>query len=98
MENPAKVTPIGERVLLNPIEEKQTIGNLSIPETEKGKKPRKAKVIALGTGVNKKGEKVSFRVKVGDIVIYKQYSGEEITVDSTDYVIINEDDIVALVN
>lgn len=91
------IVPLGDRVLLQPIEEEQKIGNLSVPETEKERESRKAKVIALGTGVDKKGKKVTFYVEADNVVLYRKYSGEDIEIDGVKYVIISQDDIVAIV-
>ena len=64
-----KVKPLGDRVLVEPVEEKQQVkGGIIIPDSAK-EKPQEAKVIAIGTGkLNEKGERIPFEVKVGDIV------------------------------
>lgn len=87
------VTPIADRVLVEsaPAEE-TTASGIIIPDTAK-EKPQKGKVIAVGNG--KKDEPMT--VKSGDTVLYGKYSGTEITIDGTDYLIMRESDIFAIV-
>ena len=87
------VKPLADRVLVEaaPAETK-TAGGLIIPDTAK-EKPQKGKVIAVGTG--KKDEPLT--VKVGDSILYGKYSGTEITIDGTEYLIMREADIFAIV-
>jgi len=88
-----KVTPLADRVLVEPAAaETKTASGLFIPDTAK-EKPQKGKVIAIGTG--KKDEPMT--VKVGDSVLYGKYSGTEITVEGTEYLIMREADIFAIV-
>ncbi|MBN1374362.1 co-chaperone GroES [Candidatus Dojkabacteria bacterium] len=91
-----KIIPIGHRVLLEPLEEKKTIGGLEVPETEK-QESRKAKVVDLGSGIDKDGKKREFRVKKGDTVVYKKYAGEDFELDGKKLVVISEDDIIAVI-
>src|SRR6202521_490911 len=76
------VKPLGDRVLVQPIEEKETKkGGIIIPDTAK-EKPQEGKVVALGTGkVNEEGKKVEFTVKKGDKGLISKYGGTEIKVD-----------------
>jgi len=93
-----KIKPIGDRVLVEHIEEKEQVrGGIIIPDSAK-EKPQEAKVIALGTG--KKGEdgKVqAFEVKVGDRVLITKYGGTEVKIDGKEYKIFSSDDLIAVV-
>jgi len=86
------VKPLSDRVLVKPApaEEKTAFG-IIIPDTAK-EKPQKGEVIAVGTG--KKDEPMT--VKVGDLILYGKYSGTEINVDGTEYLIMRESDIYAV--
>ncbi len=91
------VKPLGDRVLVQPIEEKEVIkGGIIIPDTAK-EKPQEGKVVALGTGkLDEKGNKVEFTVKVDDRVLISKYGGTEIKVDNVSYLILREDDILGI--
>jgi chaperonin GroES len=92
-----KIKPIGDRVLVEHIEEKEQVrGGIIIPDSAK-EKPQEAKVIALGTG--KKGEdgKVTFEVKVGDKVLISKYGGTEVKIDDKKYTLVREDDILGII-
>ena len=88
-----KVKPLSDRVLIqpNPAEEK-TAGGLIIPDTAK-EKPLAGKVVAVGPGTSE----VTMEVKVGDQVLYGKYAGTEVTVDGTDYLIMRQNDILAVI-
>ena len=88
-----KVKPLSDRVLIqpNPAEEK-TAGGLIIPDTAK-EKPLAGKVIAVGPGTSE----VKMEVKVGDEVLYGKYAGQEISIDGTDYLIMKQNDILAII-
>jgi chaperonin GroES len=87
------VKPLADRVLVEPAEaEVKTAGGIIIPDTAK-EKPQRGKVIAVGTG--KKDEPMT--VKVGDTILYGKYSGTEIAIDGTDYLIMKESDIYAII-
>jgi len=94
-----KVKPIGDRVLVEPVEEKEQIkGGIFIPDSAK-EKPQQAKVIALGTGkVDDDGKKVPFDVKVGDIILMSKYGGTEIKLDDKEYKILSSSDILAVMD
>ena len=87
-----KFTPLADRVLIQtaPSEEK-TASGIYIPDTAK-EKPLKGSIVAVGSG--KKDEPM--QVKVGDIVLYGQYSGTEIKIDGNDYLIMKESDIYGI--
>jgi chaperonin GroES len=92
------VKPLGDRVLVHPIEEKETKqGGIIIPDTAK-EKPQEGEVIALGTGkIDENGKKVEFTVKKGDKVLISKYGGTEIKIEGEGYLIMREDDILGII-
>jgi len=92
-----KVRPLHDRILLKRIEEKESIkGGIIIPDTAK-EKPQEGLVIAVGNGkILENGTKISLEVKDGDHVLFGKYSGTEIKVDDTDYLILREDEILGI--
>src|SRR4249920_373047 len=92
------VKPLGDRVLVEPVEEKETKkGGIIIPDTAK-EKPTEGIIIALGTGkTDEDGKKVPFEVKKGDRVLVSKYGGTEIKLDGKEYKILNSDDILAVI-
>ena len=92
------VRPLGDRVLVQPMEEQETKkGGIIIPDTAK-EKPQEGKVVALGTGkVNDEGKKVDFTGKKGDKVLISKYGGTEIKIDGDTYLIMREDDILGII-
>ena len=92
------IKPLGDRVLVHPLEEKEVKkGGIIIPDTAK-EKPQEGNVVALGTGkVNEEGKKVEFTVKKGDKVLISKYGGTEIKVDGESYLIMREDDILGII-
>ncbi len=92
------VRPLGDRVLVQPLEEKETKkGGIIIPDTAK-EKPQEGKVVALGTGkLDDNGKKVEFTVKQNDKVLISKYGGTEIKVDGESYLIMREDDILGII-
>jgi chaperonin GroES len=93
-----KITPLGERVLVKRLEPAETKkGGIIIPETAQ-EKPMEATVIAVGTGkVLEDGTKVKFEVAKGDRVLIGKYSGTDVKIDDEDYLILSQDDILAIV-
>jgi len=91
------VKPLGDRVLVEPAEEKEVKkGGIIIPDSAK-EKPTESIVIALGTGkLDDDGKKVPFEVKKGDRVLVSKYGGTEIKIDGKEYKILNADDILAV--
>ena len=88
-----KIKPLADRVLVAPAPaEEKTASGIIIPDTAK-EKPQRGKVVAAGPG--KKDEPMT--VKVGDHVLYGKYGGTEITMEGTDYLIMRESDIYAIV-
>ena len=93
-----KIKPIGDRVLVKHLEEKEQVrGGIIIPDSAK-EKPQEAEVIALGTGQkDEKGNSVPFEVKVGDKVLISKYGGTEVKIDNEKFTIVREDDILGVV-
>ena len=94
----SKIQPLGDRVLVEPLEaEDKTSGGIIIPDTAKEKQQR-GKVIAVGKGrVNEEGKVTPLEVKANDLVLFGRYSGSEIKVGASDYLIIKEDDILGII-
>ena len=93
-----KIKPIGDRVLVKHVEDKeQTRGGIIIPDSAK-EKPQEAEVIALGTGKkDDKGVVQPFEVKVGDRVLISKYGGTEVKLEEEKYVLVREDDILGVI-
>ena len=88
--------PLGNRVVIKPIEddEQMSAGGIYIPDTAK-EKPQDGEVVAIGPGkLSDDGKRIPMEVKVGDIVVYSQYSGTEYKGGDTDYLVVREDDIL----
>ena len=97
-EKSSKIQPLGDRVLVEPLEaEDKTTGGIIIPDTAKEKQQR-GKVIAVGKGrANDEGKVTPLEVKAGDEVLFGRYSGSEIKVGPNDYLIIKEEDILGII-
>ena len=93
-----KVRPLHDRVIVQTLEEEEkTKGGIIIPDTAK-EKPIEGKVIATGAGkIKKDGTKMSLEVKKGDRVLYAKYGGTEIKIDGEEYLMMKEDDILAII-
>jgi len=92
-----KIKPLGDRVLVMQVEEKEQIkGGIIIPDAAK-EKSQEAKVVALGTGRREDGKVVEFDVKVGDVVLMSKYGGTEVKVGDEKYSILRQDDILAII-
>jgi len=91
------VKPLGDRVLVEPVEEKETKkGGIIIPDSAK-EKPTEAIIMAIGTGkTDDNGKKVPFEVKKGDRVLISKYGGTEIKLNDKEYKILNSDDLLAV--
>ena len=93
------IKPLGDRLLVEPVEEKEVKkGGIIIPDTAK-EKPQEGVVVALGTGkTDDNGKKVPFEVKKGDRVLVSKYGGTEIKLDGKEYKIFNSDDLLAIID
>ena len=98
MADKSKIQPLGDRVLVEPLEaEDKTSGGIIIPDTAKEKQQR-GKVVAVGKGrVTEEGKLTPLEVKAGDQVLFGRYSGSEIKIGATDYLIVKEDDILGII-
>ncbi len=91
------IKPLGDRVLIEPMEEElQKQGSLFIPDTAK-EKPQQGKVIAVGKGRYEDGKLIPLDVQVGDMVLFGKYAGSEIKQDDREYLIVRENDILAII-
>jgi chaperonin GroES len=95
----AMIRPLGDKVVVKVLEaEEKTAGGIILPDSAK-KRPTEGEVIAVGTGrVLDNGQRNELSVKVGDRVIFSKYGGNEVSLDGTDYTILDEDQIYAVVN
>ena len=94
-----KVRPLHDRLIVERIEEssEQMVGGIIIPDTAK-EKPQQGKVIAAGNGkVKDDGSVTPLDVKAGDTVLFGKYSGQDITLEGTEYLIMREDDILGVI-
>ncbi len=93
------VRPLADRVLIQPLEDEQTSpGGIILPDTAK-EKPMRGRIVAVGKGkLDDSGKHVAMEVKADDVVLYGKYSGTEIKVDGSDYLIMRESDILAIVS
>jgi chaperonin GroES len=94
----AAIRPLGDKVLIKRLEaEEKTAGGIVLPESAK-EKPKRGEVIALGDGRTlESGDRAPIQVEVGDTVLFGSFAGTEITVDGEDYILMSEDDILAIV-
>ena len=92
------VRPLGDKIIVKRVEaQEKTASGIFLPESAK-EKPQEAQVIALGDGkVLDSGERAEFQVKKGDTVLLSKWGGTELKVDGTEYLILTEDDILAVV-
>ncbi|NLN29338.1 MAG: co-chaperone GroES [Firmicutes bacterium] len=92
-----KLKPLGDRVVVKPIEQEETTaGGIVLPDTAK-EKPQQGEVLAVGTGkLLDNGERVPLEVKVGDKVLYAKYAGTEVKIEGETYLIMRESDILAI--
>ena len=92
------IRPLHDRVIVSRIEEgEQKVGGIIIPDSAK-EKPQQGKVIAVGAGkADKDGKRIALDVKEGDTILFGKYSGQEVKVDGEDYLIMREDEVLAVV-
>ena len=90
------IRPLGDRVLIEPIEEKeQTVGGIIIPDSAK-EKPMQGKVISVGKKLDGDGKEIKFDVKKGDIVLLPKYGGTEVKVGDKKLQIVREEDLLGV--
>jgi chaperonin GroES len=92
------VRPLHDRIIVRRLEEgEQQIGGIIIPDTAK-EKPQQGTVIAVGNGkVNDDGTRIPLDVKAGDRILFGKYSGQEIKLDGEEYLIVKEDEVLAVI-
>jgi chaperonin GroES len=93
-----KLTPLQDRILVERVEEEEkTKGGIIIPDTAK-EKPAEGKVIAAGNGkVGEDGKRIPLEVKKGDRILFGKYSGTEVKIEGTEYLIMREDDVLGII-
>jgi chaperonin GroES len=93
-----KIRPLHDRIVVKRQEEREVKkGGIIIPDTAK-EKPQEGKVIAVGNGrVNEDGKKITLDVKAGDKILFGKYSGSEVKIDDEEYLIMKEDDVLAVI-
>jgi len=92
-----KLKPLGDRVVIKPIEqEEMTAGGIVLPETAK-EKPQRGSIVAVGPGNVEDGKRVAMDVKEGDTVLFAKYAGTEIKIEGEKVLILRESDILAII-
>lgn len=93
------VLPLNDKILVERLEaETKTLGGIVLPDSAQ-EKPRQGKVLELGEGkILENGKRAAFQVKKGDTVMFSSYAGSEITVNGKEYLIVTEDDLLAIVS
>jgi chaperonin GroES len=94
-----KIRPLHDRILVKRIEEQETVrGGIIIPDTAK-EKPQEGKVVAVGNGkVGEDGKKIPLDVKAGDKILFGKYSGSEVKIEDDEYLILREEDVLAILD
>ena len=92
-----KLVPLGDKVVLKQKEAEVTTQSGIILAGAGKEKPQEAEVIAVGPGGNVDGKEVTMMVKPGDVVIYSKYAGTEVKLDGQEYIVVRQNDIVAIV-
>src|SRR5215468_12021296 len=93
------VRPLHDRIIVQRIEEgEQKVGGIIIPDSAK-EKPQQGKVIAAGAGKSKDdGKRIALDVKAGDVILFGKYSGQEIKLDGEEFLIMREDEVLAVID
>ena len=91
------LVPLGDRVVLKQLEAGETTKSGIVLPGQAQEKPQQAEVIAVGPGGMVDGKEVKMEVSVGDKVIYSKYAGTEVKMDDTEYIIVRQNDILAVV-
>ena len=93
------IVPLNDKIVIKRVEaEERTPGGIVLPDSAK-EKPKQGKVLSLGDGkLLETGKRASFQVKEGDRVLFSSYAGNEVTVDGEEYLIMSEDDILAVID
>ncbi len=92
-----KLVPLGDRVVLKQIEAEETTKSGIVLPGQTKEKPQQAEVVAVGPGGIVDGKEVTMLVSVGDKVIYSKYAGTEVELDGEDYLVVKQNDILAVI-
>lgn len=94
-----KIVPLNDKIVVERLEASdKTVGGIILPDTAK-EKPKEGKVLSLGEGKPlDSGKRAPFQVKVGDRILFTSYAGTEVTVDGKEYLVMTEDDVLAVVD
>ena len=92
-----KLVPLGDKVVLKQLEAEETTKSGIVLPGQAQEKPQQAEVIAVGPGGIVDGKEVTMQVKVGDKVIYQKYTGTDVKLEDENYIIVKQNDIVAIV-
>ena len=94
-----KIRPLHDRILVKRLEEGETVrGGIIIPDTAK-EKPQEGKVVAVGAGkVGDDGKRIPLDVKAGDKILFGKYSGSEVKIEDDEYLILREEDVLAILD
>ena len=92
-----KLVPLGDRIVLKQLEAEETTKSGIVLPGQAQEKPQQAEVIAVGPGGMVVGKEVKMEVAVGDKVIYSKYAGTEVKMDDTEYIIVKQSDVLAIV-
>ena len=94
-----KIVPLNDKIVVERLEaDERTTGGIILPDTAK-EKPKQGKVLAVGDGkALESGKRAAFQVKVGDRVLFSSYAGNEVTLDGKEYLVMTEEDVLAVVD
>ncbi|HIW21681.1 MAG TPA: co-chaperone GroES [Candidatus Dorea intestinavium] len=93
-----KLVPLGDRVVLQQLAAEETTKSGIIITGEAKEKPQEAEVIAVGPGGIVDGKEVKMEVEVGQTVVFSKYAGTNVEIDDVEYIIVKQDDILAIIN
>ena len=93
------VRPLHDRIIVQRLDEgEQKIGGIIIPDSAK-EKPQQGKILAVGDGkVTEDGTRIALDVRPGNVILFGKYSGQDITIDGEDYLIVKEDEVLAVID
>ena len=92
-----RLVPLGDKIVLKQLEAEETTKSGIVLTGQAKEKPQEAEVIAVGPGGNIDGKEVVMQVKAGDKVIYSKYAGTDVNLDGEEYIIVKQNDILAIV-
>ena len=93
-----KLVPLGDRVVLKQLAAEETTKSGIVLPGQNKEKPQQAEVVAVGPGGVVDGKEIKMEVKVGDNVIYSKYSGNEVKIDDEEFIIVKQNDILAVIS